>query len=100
MTRCARCGSCAFRNATRRSSLRRLPESAASFSRSISHNRGMIERRALQLLIFIVAAVLMALGLDPNLAVYDEGFILPGAPRVSAGAIPPRVFSAHSDPAT
>ncbi len=58
----------------------------------------MIERRALQLLIFIVAAVLMALGMDRNLAVYDEGLILTGAMRVAAGDIPHRDFYANYGP--
>src|SRR5258708_12841576 len=40
----------------------------------------------------------MALGMDRNLAVYDEGLILTGAMRVAAGDIPHRDFYANYGP--
>lgn len=50
-------------------------------------------------LVFLVAAVVLFLGmpLDPN--IYDEGIILTGAMRVAAGQVPHRDFYANYGPA-
>ncbi|MBC8022877.1 MAG: hypothetical protein H7Y14_07145, partial [Burkholderiales bacterium] len=58
----------------------------------------MIRGRTPLLLVFIVAALAMALGMDRNLGVYDEGVILTGAMRVAAGDVPHGDFYANYGP--
>jgi Dolichyl-phosphate-mannose-protein mannosyltransferase len=53
---------------------------------------------AQQLLVFLAAALLLALGMDRELGVYDEGVILTGAMRVAAGDIPHADFYANYGP--
>jgi hypothetical protein len=48
--------------------------------------------------VFLVAALLLALGMDRELAVYDEGVILTGAMRVLAGDVPHGDFYANYGP--
>jgi 4-amino-4-deoxy-L-arabinose transferase-like glycosyltransferase len=50
------------------------------------------------LVVFAVAAVLLALGMDRDLGLYDEGVILTGAMRVAAGDIPHADFYANYGP--
>jgi hypothetical protein len=50
------------------------------------------------LLIFTASALLLALGMERRLSVYDEGVILTGAMRVAAGDVPHRDFYANYGP--
>jgi hypothetical protein len=52
-----------------------------------------------QLLVFAGAALLLALGMDRELSVYDEAIVLTGAMRVVAGEIPHSDFYANYGPA-
>jgi hypothetical protein len=49
--------------------------------------------------IFIISFVVLFLGMDRQLVVHDEGFMLTGAQRVVAGGIPHRDFYANYGPA-
>jgi hypothetical protein len=51
-----------------------------------------------QLLFFFASALLLALGMDRELGVYDEGAILTGAMRVVAGEVPHSDFYANYGP--
>ena len=55
-------------------------------------------RFALALLVFFAAALLLVLGMDRELGIYDEGVILTGAMRVNAGEIPHADFYANYGP--
>src|SRR5215210_4792183 len=56
-------------------------------------------RKWTELLIFLSSALLLTLGMDRHLGVYDEGVILTGAMRVAAGEVPHRDFYANYGPA-
>jgi hypothetical protein len=52
-----------------------------------------------QILVFVACFVVLALGMDVELGVYDEGIILTGAMRVGTGEVPHRDFYANYGPA-